>query len=493
MAPQEGSPGPALRYPRSFLSLLVFGLLLVALPLVGALLYSAGSTQNLAEQSRSAVYNAAQAARGSRSLVNRIASLERLAQQIAVLPDAGLMEDFARLHEGFEQLTVELGRLPLDGRQLAALDLTVARERMLYELLTAAPERRPSIDEVRTRVGELAESAHEVLAISSRVSDQEVERLRASAEEVQQRLLTLVLISIAVALVAALVLTRAIARPIAQLDASIRQLGGPDFSVPVRVDGPQDLRDLGKRLDWLRLRLAELEAQKNRFLRNLSHELKTPLASLREGAELLNDQVAGPLAPPQRAVVGIMRDNSVKLQRLIEDLLDYHRALHAAALLNVRTVRLDALLREAADAHQLSALAKGQRLELELAPVVLEADAEKLRSIVDNLLGNAVKFTPERGTIAVRLQEGGAGVSIEVIDSGPGVPAVERESIFESFFRGRVKGGGRVAGSGLGLAIAREYVEAHGGRIVLVAEGPGGHFRITLPKKPVPITMQEAA
>ena len=234
MAPQEGSPGPALRYPRSFLGLLVFGLLLVALPLVGALLYSAGSTQNLAEQSRSAVYNAAQAARGSRSLVNRIASLERLAQQIAVLPDAGLLEDFARLHEGFEQLTVELGRLPLDGRQLAALDRTVARERVLYELLTAAPEQRPAIDEVRARVGELAESAHEVLAISSRVSDQEVERLRASAEEVQQRLLTLVLISIAVALVAALVLTRAVARPMAQLDASIRQLGGPDFSVPVR-------------------------------------------------------------------------------------------------------------------------------------------------------------------------------------------------------------------------------------------------------------------
>ena len=493
MAPQEGSPGPALRYPRSFLGLLVFGLLLVALPLVAALLYSAGRTQHLAEQSRSAVYNAAQAARGSRSLVNRIASLERLAQQIAVLPDAGLMEDFARLHEGFEQLTAELGRLPLDGRQLAALDRTVARERVLYELLTAAPEQRPGIQEVRTRVGELAESAHEVLAISSRVSDQEVEQLRSSAEEVQQRLLTLVLISIAVALVAALVLTRAIARPIAQLDASIRQLGGPDFSVPVRVDGPQDLRDLGKRLDWLRLRLAELEAQKNRFLRNLSHELKTPLASLREGAELLNDQVAGPLAPPQRAVVGIMRDNSVKLQRLIEDLLDYQRALHAAALLNVSTVRLDVLVREAADAHRLSALAKGQRLELELAPVVLEADAEKLRSIVDNLLGNAVKFTPDRGTIAVRTQEGGAGVSIDVIDSGPGVPEIERESIFESFFRGRMKGGGRVAGSGLGLAIAREYVEAHGGLIVLVAEGPGGHFRITLPKKPVPITMQEAA
>ena len=493
MAPQVGSPGPALRYPRSFLGLLVIGLLLVALPLAAALLYSAWSTQHLAEQSRSAVYNAAQAARGSRTLVNRIASLERLSQQMAVVPDAGLREDFEQLHLGFQQVTEELSRLPLDARQLAALDRTVARERVLYELMTAGAQPRPDIAMVRAHVVELAESAHEVLAISARVADQEVERLRASAGDVQQQVLSLVMVAIAVALVAALVLTRAIAGPIAQLDAAIRQLGGPDFSLPIRVGGPQDLRDLGKRLDWLRQRLADLEAQKNRFLRHLSHELKTPLASLREGAELLNDQVAGPLAPPQRAVVAIMRDNSVKLQTLIEDLLDYQRALHAASSLDVSTVRLDALVREVANAHRLSALSKGQRVELELEPVVVEADAEKLRSIVDNLVGNAVKFTPACGTIAVLAREAGGGVAIEVIDSGPGVPEVERESVFESFFRGRAKAGGRVEGSGLGLAIAREYVEAHGGRIALMTEGPGGHFRVTLPKRPIPLTLGEVA
>jgi two-component system, NtrC family, sensor histidine kinase GlrK len=493
MAPQEISPRPALRYPRSFLGLLVTGFLLVALPLAGALLYSAWSTQHLAELSRSAVYNAAQAARGSRTLVNRIGLVERLAQQIAVLPDPGLIQDYERLHQDFQQTTADLARLPLEARQLAALDLTVAREQILYDLLSAAPQSLPDIATVRARVGELAESAHEVLAISSRVADQEVERLRASAEYVQRQLLTLVLIAIALALVTALALTRVIVRPIGELDAAIRQLGGPDFSQPIRVGGPQDLRDLGERLDWLRQRLMDLEAQKNRFLRHLSHELKTPLASLREGAELLNDQVAGPLTSPQRAVVGIMRDNSVKLQRLIEDLLDYQRALHAAASLEVSTVRLDALVRQVADAHRLAALAKAQQVALELAPVTVEADAEKLRSIVDNLLGNAIKFTPAGGTIAIRTREADDRISLEVIDSGPGVPPVEREAVFESFFRGRAKAGGRVEGSGLGLAIVREYVEAHGGRIALVAEGPGGHFRVTLPKRPALLTMEQAA
>lgn len=493
MAPQESAPRPALRYPRSFLGLLVTGFMLVALPLAGALLYSAWSTQRLAEQSRNAVYNAAQAARGSRTLVNRITSVERLAQQVAVLPDPGLLQDYERLHEGFQQLTAELARLPLDARLLAALDRTVEREQLLYALLAAAPQSPPDIAIVRARVGELAESAQEVLTISSRVADQEVERLRSSAEVVQRRLVNLVLIAIAVALIAALTLTRAIARPIAELDGAIRQLGGADFSQPISVSGPQDLRDLGERLDWLRQRLTDLEAQKNRFLRHLSHELKTPLASLREGAELLNDQVAGPLSPAQRAVVGIMRDNSVKLQKLIEDLLDIQRAVHAAASLEVSTVQLDTLVREVADAHRLSALAKGQTVALELAPAAFQADAVKLRSIVDNLLGNAIKFTPVGGTITVRAQEADGKAIIEVIDSGPGVPLVEREAVFESFFRGRAKAGGRVAGSGLGLAIAREYVEAHGGRITLVAEGPGGHFRVTLPKRPALLAMEEAA
>ncbi len=492
MSAEAPTAATALPYPRSFLGLLVAGFTLVALPLIGALAYSAWHTERLAEQSGNAVFNAAQAARASRSLVNRIGSIERLAQQIAVTSDRDLIEDYARVHASFKQVAGELARLPLDGAQLAAVNRTVAQEQALFDELTADP--RPTLDAraVGARAGQLAENAYQTLAISYLVADREVERLRANAEAVQQRLILLVIFSTALALSIALALTRFIVRPIAQLDASIRQLGSADFSRPIRVRGPADLQYLGERLDWLRRRLTELEAEKNRFLRNLSHELKTPLTALREGAELLNDQVAGPLVPGQRQVVAIMRDNSLKLQRMIEDLLDYQRALRAAASLDMEPVALQDLVHEAARAHQLAARAKNQRVALELEPVIVLADAEKLRSIVDNLVGNAVKFTPEGGTISVvaRAREGEA--TIEVIDSGPGVPSEEREAIFDSFYRGRAKASGRVAGSGLGLAIAREYVEAHGGRIAVVAGGRGGHFRVTLPHKPIG-TIAEAA
>ena len=470
-------------YPRSFLGLLLAGFTLVALPLVGALAYSAWNTERLAEQSRNAVLNASQAARASRSLVNRIGSIERLAQQMAIVNDPELAADYTRVHQSFKQVSAELALLPLDSEQQLALEKTVEQEQSLYELLTEQPRRKLDGRRVVRLTGELAENAYEVLAISYLIADREVVRLRANAETVQRRLILLVIFSTAVVLSIALALTRYIARPIAELDASIRQLGGADFTRPITVRGPEDLQTLGERLDWLRRRLAELEAEKNRFLRHLSHELKTPLTALREGAELLNDQVGGPLAPPQRQVVAIMRDNSVKLQRLIEDLLDYQRALHAAASLLPRHLSLDALVREVARSHELAMQAKSQTLALELEKLEIEADREKLRSILDNLIGNAVKFAPPGGAITVTARSIGNDAVVDVVDSGPGVPVEEREAIFDSFFRGRAKASARIEGSGLGLAIAREFAEAHGGRIHVLAEGSGGHFRVTLPRK----------
>jgi two-component system sensor histidine kinase GlrK len=469
-------------YPRSFLGLLLAGFTLVALPLVGALAYSAWHTERLAEQSRNAVYSAAQAARASRSLVNRIGSIERLAQQMAVVPEpVGLAADYSRVHDSFRQVSAELLLLPLDGHQLAALKKTVAQEQGLYDLLTGLPRGKLDARGIGRITGELAENAYEVLSISYLVADREVVRLRANAEAVQHQLILLVFFSTAVVLTIALALTRYISRPIAELDASIRQLGDADFSRAITVRGPEDLQTLGERLDWLRRRLAEHEAEKNRFLRHLSHELKTPLTVLREGTELLSEQVGGPLAPPQRQVVSIMRDNSVKLQRLIEDLLDYQRALHAAGSLMPRPVGLDKLIHDVLRSHELAIQAKGHSVSLHLEKLTLEADVEKLRSIFDNVLGNAVKFTPQGGCITVSSRSDGTDAVVDVVDSGPGVPPEERDAIFESFFRGRAPAGSRVEGTGLGLAIAREFAEAHGGGISVITRANGGHFRITLP------------
>jgi two-component system, NtrC family, sensor histidine kinase GlrK len=132
--------------------------------------------------------------------------------------------------------------------------------------------------------------------------------------------------------------------------------------------------------------------------------------------------------------------------------------------------------------HRLAAQARNVRAELRLAPMTLNADADKLRVVVDNLVSNAIKYSPDGGTIALSMVQRGDTVMLDVSDAGPGIPVEDREQIFEWFYRGEHGHQGRVRGSGLGLAIARELVAAHKGTIEVVDVAAGGaRFRVTLP------------
>src|SRR5947208_5867773 len=153
------SVAAALPYPRSFLGLLLTSFTLVMLPLVGALAYAAWNTERLAGLSRSAVFNASQAARASRSLVDRIAAIERVAQQMAVLNDPELAVDYARVHRSFKQLAEEIAQLPLDDSQAAALNRTAEQEQSLYDLLTEQPRRRLDTKVVGSRMAGLVRRA----------------------------------------------------------------------------------------------------------------------------------------------------------------------------------------------------------------------------------------------------------------------------------------------------------------------------------------------
>lgn len=239
---------------------------------------------------------------------------------------------------------------------------------------------------------------------------------------------------------------------------------------------------LGARLDAMRKRLVELEQQKRLFLRHVSHELKTPLTSLREGSGLLAEGTAGPLSPGQQEIVAILQQKSLELQRLIDDLLDYHRAQENVARLDLAPVRLDRVVTRVLKDHILAAKARGIRADLRLDPVSLKADADKLRVVADNLVSNAIKYSPDGGIISMAVRKEGKSVVFDVSDSGPGIPPEDRDRIFDWFFRGEHGHQGRVRGSGLGLAIAKEFVAAHRGRIEVVNDdASGAHFRVSLP------------
>jgi len=273
-----------LYYPRSFLKFILLGFLLASLPLVYALAELVLSLDRLATQSRAEVLQASQAARSSRLLFEQATTLERLARQEIILEDPALLDDYARMRQEFAQTTQQLSLLPLDGGQLAALGRLREREAQLFALLGSRDRAPATVTKLAEGYASLVEDTQGMLNATTQLTQRAIERLQETAAQGREKWLWLALASVAIALALAVTFAVLIARPIRQLDQAIRRMGTADFAHAIAVHGPQDLRYLGQRLEWLRARLAELEQQQSRFLRHVSHELKTPLTAVREGA-----------------------------------------------------------------------------------------------------------------------------------------------------------------------------------------------------------------
>jgi two-component system sensor histidine kinase GlrK len=470
-------------YPRSFLKFILLGFLLVTLPLVYALGELILSLDQLQTQGREAVQQAAQAGRASRQLFEQSVTLERIVRQYLILDDSALLDDYGRVRQEFRGTANQLALLPLEPESLAALEALTDNESRLHKLLTMPQRSADSQTQLAEGYARLADRAQAMLTATNLLTEKAIERLQEIASQGRQKWLYLALATAGIALALAILFAVLIARPIRQLDQAIRRMGTADFAHAIEVNGPQDLRYLGQRLEWLRSRLSELEEQQNRFLRRVSHELKTPLTAVREGAELLRDNVGGKLSPEQREIVRIVRENSISLQKLIEDLLTYHqtRAMEPQA---VGPVLLPEIVRGVLKEHKLAALARMLTFEADLRPALIVGDADKVRTIVDNLISNAIKYSPRSAQIIVSLGSDREFAILDVIDHGPGIGVDERERIFDSFYQGKPPSEGRVKGSGLGLAIAREYAVAHGGRIEVrdrADQKRGAHFRLWLP------------
>ncbi len=470
-------------YPRSFLKLLLIGFTLVALPLVVALITSAIAFDRLANRSQTAVYQAVQATQSSRRLNELLTAMERSARQIVILGDRTLLNAYKISRAQFLETATRFADLPFDAEQRADLDAIVKSEQQIFDAL-ANPALRPATLHAQvSRFVELSSRAQAIMTKSGQLIDREVEAMSKTADHAQRIMLWQGLALVPVIIFLVIGFAVLITRPIRQIDAAIRELGSGKFNNPIVVSGPEDLEYLGQRLEWSRRQLSDLEQQKNRFLQQISHELKTPLSALREGAQLLSDDVLGRLTPEQREIAQILRHNSIELQQRIEELLNYGAIQFHKLKLELGLVSPRQVLERVAQNRKLALQAKNLTLQAPPADVTLSADAEKIRAILDNLLSNAIRYSPEGGTITVNMHSDGNTLAIDVIDDGPGIAAADQPRIFEPFYQGRIEGSGAVKGTGLGLSIVKEYAVAHGGSVEVVARDGvrGGHLRVRLP------------
>lgn len=471
--------------PRSFLSLLLTGFIFVALPLVVALVSSIQILDGLVQQSAVAVFRSAGRIDSCRKIAEMLHRQERAARLYAVLGEAEHLEDVKGRHGEMEDLLRQLAGLNADNELAPLIEQLQHKERVLVTDLTNAAGdpaiRKGALEAALGGYTEIGAIVARLEQLSNALMIQEVDIIK---EHVQDNKRTLVwqvsgLIGFSVLLVVLFI--SLINKPVSQLDRSIERLGEGDFATPIVVSGPRDLESIGAKLDWLRKRLNTLDREKVRMLAHISHELKTPLSSIKEGAGLLKDGLVGPLSDNQAEVVAILDSNCSKLQKLIQNILDFNMAQAKEMPLDFQEVRMDALVVDVAEDHRNAMLARNINLTTELLPVSVNGNRKQLKTVVDNLLANAVKFTPDNGEIGILMKKKASTLHIVIEDTGPGISEEDRSQIFLPFFQGSQKNRSVVKGSGLGLAVSKEYIQNCGGTLRLLPSDHGARFEITLP------------
>lgn len=463
-------------YPRSFLRLILFGNILAALPLLGAVGYAALTVDDLARRNDEAVQQASQAATLRHALPEELDQMERIVRQYEVLRDPSLMDAYAAVHREWQRSSAEYAAIPLFASLVERLAAVRQTESAIYVKLSPAAA---DLRQTKSRIMALKRELRRLLDDANRLVEIERGEARLRAEALWHKLVAAVLAALTLSGILLWSGRRLVAHLWSRFERVVLALGEGKLDRSIRFDGPEDMQRVGDRLEWLRRRMLKLETERTRVMRHTSHELKTPLATLREGASLLSEGVAGPLTPQQAKIAGIMQANALRLQSLIDGLLRMQQASHARDQMETGTVQFDNVIDQTIATYELAARDRRVRISGSLAPLAVEGDGEALATLASNLISNAIKFSPDGGRVNIALTRDGDAAVLDVMDEGPGIPAGDRERLFEPFYRGSAAKG--VAGVGLGLAIAHEFALAHHGSLAIIDQQRGAHFRARLP------------
>jgi two-component system sensor histidine kinase GlrK len=447
--------------------------------------YSVETNEILVQENRIQEY--------TRKLTDALLSQSRYEKKYSILKDPTIYDQYLQAQEDFRQQLAEVRAIP-GGEQERGLLSRIAQGQQVYSTLI---EEALASTRLKKRVfGEEQNQAKEEMV--NTVINQ-LEELRVSAQqnnlarirklgEAQETSLRFIVYIGAVALglivFISVLITRSITRPIGRLVEKTKEMAAGNYQGDLKIQSPPEVARLTQAFNAMCEQLNKVDKMKSDFFSVMSHELRTPLTSIREGTSLLLEGVGGTLNEKQQKLMGIVSEESNRLIELVNSLLDLSKM--EAGMMHFQFSRINphplftiaVQLLEPLQVHKKITL----RLELPESLPAVQVDNDRILQVLKNLLGNAIKFTPEGGTITIAAAVQSGVIQVSVKDSGPGISGDQLPLIFEKFRQVPTSGTPMVKGTGLGLTIVKQIISAHGGKVWAESEpGRGSTFYFTLP------------
>ena len=471
--------------PRSFLNLVTSGLIIVSMPLIVGLFTTRSHLDKLVSQSVELVEHSVAATRNTQKLVEYTKNQERNIRLFDIVGESHYLEEASVWHDKITTLLTLLQQLPIDQTFHNSLIQFQAREGTILTSLQLAhqgsEDQKKRIAKALLIFTDLDKRSMSINSAINEHMDTELSRLKESKRTAQKTLVWQTFSFIVLTVIMILVLTIIISQPIRQIDQGIDRLGKGDFSTPILITGPRDLEILGKKINWLRQSLADIDREKTKLIAHISHDLKTPLASIMEGSGLLQEELVGPLNAQQLAVAEILNKNSIKLQKLIEHILNFNMAQAGGKPKGQTLLSLKPLIQHITSEQTTQMMVKNITLDLHLKEATILGNKKQIETLFDNLFSNAVKFSTPSGVVCCNLRQTAKEVKCIISNTGPVIPSEDTGRIFSPFYQVKNNEYCHTQGSGLGLAIVKEYVLRHNGTISVLNHTSGTHFKVTFP------------
>ena len=417
----------------------------------------------------------------------------RYERKYLITKDEGFYNQFLRLKADFDRSLAEMMSIA-DSPQAKGILNAIQESYQNYQFLsqeefkflrTGRSYSRDGFNREKEKATQsIIDELEKLRTYTAKNATDKIRSLHAIGTNLRRIAVTMTGVFLIFGIVVSLLINRSITQPLSILEKKTKDIGKGNFKEDLQISSPPELAGLAGAFNFMCNKLSELDKMKSDFFSSVAHELRTPLSTIKMGIVLLKEGIEGPLTEGQRGLLKVLEKETLLLIGQVNSLLDLSKMEAGMMRFQFENRNIGPLIDQTIE--EMGPLVEAKQINVEILVTdglpALKMDSERILQALRNIIGNAVKFTPEKGRVRVSARRAGHGVEVSVADTGPGIPAGNLITIFEKFQQATTEGSHAVKGTGLGLAIAKQIITLHGGKVWAESElGRGSTFIFVLP------------